>query len=45
LDFVSQISVSPINGALSFNDSHTEMSVGKVPSKVKFDASRVFSDL
>lgn len=45
LDFVSEISVAPVGGEIAFNDSHTEMSAGKVPSKVKFDASRVFSDL
>jgi len=28
-----------------FNDAKTELSVGKVPSKVTFDASKVFSDL
>jgi hypothetical protein len=45
LDFVSEITVNPVGGTIAFNDSHTEMSAGKVPSKVKFDASRVFSDL
>jgi len=45
LDFVSEITVAPVGGQIAFNDKHTEMSAGKVPSKVKFDASRVFSDL
>ena len=41
----SEISVTPSNGDVTFNDAKTEMSVGKVPSKVTFDASQVFSDL
>ncbi|MEI6426351.1 MAG: hypothetical protein WCO66_03290 [Candidatus Absconditabacteria bacterium] len=45
LNFVSEISVAPVGGVIAYNDAHTEMSAGKVPSKVKFDASRVFSDL
>ena len=45
LVFASEISVNPVWWAIAYNDAHTEMSVGKVPSKVRFDASRVFSDL
>ncbi|HCB51730.1 TPA: hypothetical protein DEP21_04150 [Patescibacteria group bacterium] len=45
MDVVSSIVVSPIDGALTFNDNHTEMIVGKVPNKVKFDATNVFRDL
>lgn len=45
LVFASEIDVSPILGELSYNDSHTEMSLWKVPTKVRFDASQVFSDL
>ncbi len=41
----SEISITPSNGDLWFNDAKTEMSVGKVPSKVSFDASQVFKDL
>jgi hypothetical protein len=41
----SEIVVTPENQPLAFNDAHTEMSVGKVPSKVSFDASQVFKDL
>lgn len=45
LVFASEIGVNPVAWALTYNDSHSEMSVGKVPSKVKFDASHVFTDL
>lgn len=41
----AKISVSSNNGAVTFNDAKTEMSVGKVPSKVTLDASQVFQDL
>jgi len=43
--FESEISVTPAKWELTFNDSKTEMIVGKVPSKVTFDASNVFTDL
>lgn len=41
----AKITITPNNGELAFNDAKTEMSVGKVPSKVTFDASQVFQDL
>jgi hypothetical protein len=41
----AQIAVTPNEGDLTFNDAKTEMSVGKVPSKVTFDASQLFRDL
>lgn len=43
--FDSEIDVSPTKWELMFNDEKTEMSVGKAPSKVMFDASSVFKDL
>lgn len=43
--FDSEIDVSPTKNDLTFNDAHTEMIVGKAPSKVMFDASAVFKDL
>ncbi len=45
LTFASEISVVPVDSAVTYNDTHTEMSIGKVPSKVRFDASHVFTDL
>lgn len=41
----AKITITPNNGSLAFNDAKTEMSVGKVPSKVSFDASQAFKDL
>ncbi|MCX6822652.1 MAG: PKD domain-containing protein [candidate division SR1 bacterium] len=41
----AKISITPSKGDLAFNDAKTEMSVGKVPSKVTFDASQAFKDL
>lgn len=41
----AKISITPNNGELTFNDAKTEMSVGKVPSKVGFDAGQAFQDL
>lgn len=41
----TEIAISTSKGAVTFNDAKTELSVGKVPSKVTFDASKVFSDL
>ena len=41
----AKISITPNTQALAFNDAKTEMSVGKVPSKVSFDASQAFQDL
>lgn len=41
----AKITITPNNGSLAFNDAKTEMSVGKVPSKVSFDASQAFQDL
>lgn len=41
----TEIAISLSKGATSLNDAKTELSVGKVPSKVTFDASKVFSDL
>ncbi|MDD3262729.1 MAG: PKD domain-containing protein [Candidatus Absconditabacteria bacterium] len=42
--FVSEVSVSPVDGNVTYNDANTEMIVGKVPSKIRFDASSVFRD-
>lgn len=44
LVFESEITVAPVEWTISYNDSHTEMIVGKVPSKIRFDASSVFRD-
>jgi hypothetical protein len=41
----SEIVITPNKQALAFNDAKTEMSVGKVPSKVTFDATEIFKDL
>lgn len=41
----AEIAISSNNGEPTFNDTMTEMSVGKVPSKVTFDASSLFRDL
>lgn len=41
----AKITITPNNGSLTFNDAKTEMSVGKVPSKVSFDAGQAFQDL
>ena len=45
LIFDSEITITPTNGELLFNDAKTEMSLGKIPSKAMFDASAVFRDL
>lgn len=43
--FESEITINPTKSALTFNDANTEMSVGKAPTKVMFDAGAVFKDL
>ena len=44
LNFESEISIEPVDWNLRYNDKKTELIVGRVPAKVRFDASRVFSD-
>lgn len=41
----TEILITPSKGEVTFNDAKTEMNIGKVPSKVTFDASKVFTDL
>ena len=40
----SDILVTPVGWAITYNDNNTEMIVGKVPAKVTFDASKIFKD-
>lgn len=41
----AKVSITPTQWDRSFNEAKTEMSIGKVPSKVSFDASQLFRDL
>ena len=45
ITFESDISIEPTKNELSFNDTKTEMILGKAPTKVLFDAGAVFRDL
>lgn len=45
ITFESDISIEPTKNELIFNDTKTEMIVGKAPTKVLFDAGAVFRDL
>jgi len=44
LIFESEINIKPIRSELMFNDTNTEMILGKAPVKVEFDANSVFRD-
>lgn len=43
--FNSEIIITPTKSDVTFNDTKTEMILGKTPSKVMFDASEVYKDL
>ena len=42
--FESEIDIKPIRSQLMFNDTNSEMILGKAPTKVEFDANSVFRD-
>lgn len=44
LVFESEIDIKPIRSELMFNDTNSEMILGKAPIKVEFDANAVFRD-
>lgn len=44
INFLTQISIVPASGPLTYNDSNTEMIAGKNPAKISFDATEVFRD-
>jgi len=42
--FESEIVITPVRSSLTFNDTKTEMILGKAPAKIEFDANAVFRD-
>lgn len=40
----SEISIRPSNGELTFNDAKNEIIIGKAPTKLYFDSTKLFTD-